>query len=151
MIDFLLCGKKVKVMKAPSNSTQSSIQDFPIALYVPKIWGHEEWIVNNDKYCGKKLVLKKGYKCSLHYHKIKDETFYVLSGKILLELEYREVKKTRVMEAGEIASIAPLMVHRFSGLENSVIIEFSTYHMEEDSYRIESSGLIDVACSFVEP
>ena len=46
---------------------------------VDKVWGREEWIVNNEKYCGKKLILKKGYSCSMHHHKIKDETFYILS------------------------------------------------------------------------
>jgi hypothetical protein len=40
---------------------------------VPKSWGEEHWIVNGE-YCGKKLVLKKGHRCSLHYHKVKDST-----------------------------------------------------------------------------
>ena len=37
--------------------------------FVEKVWGHEEWIANNDKYCGKKLVVKKGFRCSMHHHK----------------------------------------------------------------------------------
>ena len=28
--------------------------------FVEKVWGHEEWIVNNELYCGKKLFVKKG-------------------------------------------------------------------------------------------
>ena len=51
---------------------------------VHKGWGFEKWIVNNEEYCGKLLYFVKGKKCSYHYHKIKDETFYVQSGKILL-------------------------------------------------------------------
>ena len=51
---------------------------------VPKGWGFEKWIVNNEKYCGKILYIVKDRKCSWHYHKIKDETFYVQSGKIIL-------------------------------------------------------------------
>ncbi len=51
---------------------------------VPKGWGFEKWIVNNDKYCGKLLYIIKDRKCSWHYHKIKDETFYVQRGKIIL-------------------------------------------------------------------
>ena len=45
--------------------------------YVPKFWGYEQWFVNNDKYCGKRLLLNRGYQCSVHYHKIKEETFYI--------------------------------------------------------------------------
>ena len=52
--------------------------------FVPKGWGFEKWIVNNEKYCGKILYIVKDRKCSWHYHKIKDETFYVQSGKIIL-------------------------------------------------------------------
>ena len=46
---------------------------------VPKGWGFEKWIVNNEKYCGKLLYFIKDRKCSWHYHKIKDETFYIQS------------------------------------------------------------------------
>ncbi len=45
---------------------------------VNKVWGSEEWIVNNSTYCGKILNIKKGYRSSIHYHKNKHETFYLL-------------------------------------------------------------------------
>lgn len=36
----------------------------------PKTWGKELWIANSSKYCGKKLIIEKGKKCSaIHYHK----------------------------------------------------------------------------------
>ena len=38
--------------------------------------------------------------------------------------------------------IHPGEKHRFTGLENSEIIEFSTHHIEEDSYRDEASGRV---------
>ena len=39
---------------------------------IPKGWGHEVIFVNNELYCGKLLVFKKGAKFSMHYHLIKD-------------------------------------------------------------------------------
>jgi mannose-6-phosphate isomerase-like protein (cupin superfamily) len=102
-----------------------------------KVWGAEYWIVNRD-YCGKRLVLKKGYECSLHCHKEKDETFYILSGRVLFRLEH-EVK---VLIPGNIVLIKPLERHQFIGLEGSEIIEFSTHHKEEDSYRYSKSQKI---------
>jgi len=123
-----------------SSTHITSSQKSKLVNYVEKEWGHEEWIVNNDLYCGKKLVLKKGYRCSLHYHKLKDETFYVLSGKILFETDYKGVKNSSVVMAGDIVPIPITMIHRFTGLENSEIIEFSTHHREDDSYRLEPSG-----------
>ena len=52
--------------------------------FVPKGWGFEKWIVNTPEYCGKLLYLVKDKRCSWHYHKLKDETFYVGSGAIEL-------------------------------------------------------------------
>ena len=52
--------------------------------FVPKGWGFEKWIHNSEKFCGKLLYFVKGKKCSWHYHEIKDETFYVQSGKIVV-------------------------------------------------------------------
>ncbi|MFA5075003.1 MAG: cupin domain-containing protein [Candidatus Babeliales bacterium] len=112
--------------------------------YVKKVWGHEEWIVNNQKYCGKKLVLKQGYRCSMHKHDIKDETFYILSGKVLMETEFNGKSETFVMLAGDIKHIEIGMWHRFTGLIDSEIIEFSTFHMEQDSIRKEESGPVDL-------
>jgi len=112
--------------------------------FVEKVWGHEEWIVNNHKYCGKKLVLKAGHRCSMHQHVVKDETFYILSGKVLLETDYKEVKEAKLMTPGDVIHIEIGMWHRFTGIVDSEIMEFSTFHMEEDSVRKELSGKVDL-------
>ena len=54
------------------------------AEIVEKVWGYEEYIANfpDSGYCGKKLHLNKGYRCSVHSHPEKDETFYIEKGRI---------------------------------------------------------------------
>lgn len=113
---------------------------------VEKVWGYEEWIANNDKYCGKILNLKKGFRCSIHYHKNKHETFYILAGKVLMELfDGRGIReKIRVRPIGEVQVIEPGQKHRFTGMDDSRIIEFSTHHEESDSYRDTTSGPVDL-------
>lgn len=106
----------------------------------PKVWGEEHWIVNAS-YCGKKLVLREGYRCSVHHHRLKDEVFYVLSGCVLMEVD----GAPRVLHPGMKQHIRPGEKHRFTGLEESEIIEFSTHHLEEDSYRDEPSGRVPEA------
>ena len=103
-----------------------------------KVWGNERWLVNTIDYCGKILTLNKGYRCSIHYHKNKDETFYILSGIVLIEIKGKE----RVMKKGDVQRILPLTDHRFTGLEKSVILEVSTHHDEKDSYRKTQSEKI---------
>lgn len=106
---------------------------------VQKVWGKEVWIVNRD-YCGKKLILNKGFRCSMHHHKNKDETFYVIKGKVLIEIGMKKY----VMLPGDSMLIKPGQKHRFTGLEDSEIIEFSTHHEDSDSYRDEPSGKVDL-------
>lgn len=107
-----------------------------------KGWGYEDWIVNNEKYCGKILHFEKGKKFSVHYHKIKDETFYVLKGKfeaIFAENpeEYEKgITKKMLLQEGDVVHIWQGRVHQLIALEEGDIIEFSTQHFEDDSYRI---------------
>ena len=133
-----------KDLVIPSQQIVPGIKYDQLVNVVPKDWGHEEWIVNNAKYCGKKLVFNTGCRCSLHYHKIKEETFYVVSGKVYVELVDGNKKINRVMEPGDTQHIVPGLWHRITALQPSEVMEFSTFHMDEDSYRIEASGTIDL-------
>jgi len=112
-----------------------------------KVWGYEKWIVNTSLYCGKILYLNKGRRCSLHYHKIKDETFYILEGKIIMELSSNIYLDNliKVIQEGDVVRIRPFLLHRFTGLTHAKILEISTQHFEEDSYRLlgEFSGKAD--------
>lgn len=107
---------------------------------VPKLWGYEKWLENNEKYCSKMMSLKPGYQCSLHYHKIKDETFYVLKGYIRMEVG----NEILYMREGNFVRITPGTIHRFRGLEDSEFLEISTHHEDDDSYRIEESRKVEL-------
>jgi mannose-6-phosphate isomerase-like protein (cupin superfamily) len=104
-----------------------------------KGWGEELWIVNNDKYCLKLLKFNLGSRFSLHMHLIKDESWFVLKGS--LKLEYRDLtngaKKEMVLKEGNALRVPASNPHRLTALEDSVIVEVSTTHYEEDSYRVE--------------
>jgi oxalate decarboxylase/phosphoglucose isomerase-like protein (cupin superfamily) len=50
------------------------------SCHIPKGWGEEIIIENNEMYCGKILVFKAGCKFSMHYHMNKDETWWVEEG-----------------------------------------------------------------------
>ena len=106
---------------------------------VPKGWGHEVWIVNKQEYCGKLLYLKEGKKCSWHYHKLKDETFYLQSGKILLKyLDSDDIDSAEevILSPGDSFYIPIGLRHQMFSFENSELFEFSTQHFDEDSNRV---------------
>ena len=114
------------------------LQTDPIKI-VPKGWGYEKWIVNCDKYCGKILFFYKGRKCSWHYHKVKDEVFYIHSGKLLIHIgETNNIKESNklILNKNEKLYIPPNTRHRMEALEDTEMYEFSTMHMDNDSYRV---------------
>ena len=105
----------------------------------PKGWGYEKWITNSNLYCGKLLFLNKGKKCSWHYHKIKDETFYLQSGELLVrysEDDDLENSNQIILTKGDSFHVYQGLRHQMLAIENSELFEFSTQHFEEDSYRI---------------
>ena len=105
------------------------------SIFIDKVWGKEEIIANNE-YCGKILHLRRGFRCSIHMHKLKDEVFYILEGKIFMEVNGDEY----TMLPGEAIRILPNTYHRFTGLTDAKILEVSTHHRDEDSYRLTKSG-----------
>tara|TARA_A100001011_G_C13794838_1_gene628586 strand:- start:226 stop:573 length:348 start_codon:yes stop_codon:yes gene_type:complete len=104
-----------------------------------KGWGYEDWIVNNNTYCGKILHFDKGKRCSWHYHKIKQETFYIQTGKIQLWYGYDDditKAKTMILKPGQKFEVPVGLRHQMLGLEETDMFEFSTTHFESDSHRI---------------
>lgn len=109
--------------------------------FVPKGWGFEKWIVNNEEYCGKLLYFAKGKKCSWHYHVLKDETFYIQSGKILLKYgdsDDMAFAHEIVLGRGDNFHVYRGLRHQMYALEDTELFEFSTQHFDSDSYRVIS-------------
>jgi len=107
--------------------------------HVPKGWGWERWIVNNEEYCGKLLFFYKDKKCSWHYHVLKDEVFYLQSGKMLIKYSDEDNianAKELVLNAGDNFHVYRGLRHRMIALEDSELFEFSTQHFDSDSHRI---------------
>ena len=106
---------------------------------VEKGWGHELWIENKPQYCGKLLFIKKGKKCSWHYHKLKDEVFYLQSGKICLtfgETDNLEDATMVYLNPGESFHVPVGLRHQMYAYEDSELFEFSTEHFDSDSHRV---------------
>ena len=107
--------------------------------HVPKGWGYEKWIVNTDLYCGKLLHFDLAKRCSWHYHKLKDETFYIQSGKVHLfygDTDKLEDAKTTILEPGDRFHVYRGLRHQMVALCDTELFEFSTQHFDDDSIRI---------------
>lgn len=122
---------------------------------VAKGWGHELWIVNTNKYCGKQLTVLPTKYCSMHYHELKSETFFVTDGALRLEYasdlnldeikadpsQFEKLRQVVHLNKGQSFDLGVKMAHRFTSVSSCnpcTFIEFSTHHEDSDSYRIIS-------------
>ena len=105
-----------------------------------KGWGRELIFATNDKYCGKLMFFdKKGAKFSMHFHKEKDETWYVMNGSFTLHIMNTDNAEleTHVLHKGDTWRNEPMLPHQLLAMEdNSIIVEVSTPDSVEDNYRI---------------
>ena len=85
------------------------------------------------------FFFNEGKKCSWHYHKDKDETFYLQSGQMYLTYgDSDDVKqaKTIVLREGDKFHIYRGLRHQMTAITDVEVFEFSTQHFDEDSIRI---------------
>ena len=107
--------------------------------HVEKGWGWERWICNGPEYCGKLLFFNKGKRCSWHKHRLKDEVFYLHSGKIIVFYsDDDDISKGKqcILSPGDNFHVYRGLRHQMYAIEDSELFEFSTQHFDTDSYRI---------------
>ena len=107
---------------------------------VPKGWGRELWIHNDKKYCGKILEIKMDHCFSMHFHKLKTETWYVLSGDLKFEwIDFEKGEKHQtLLTPGTSVHIPSGLAHQLTACHGDAkIMEVSTEHFDSDSYRIK--------------
>jgi len=105
---------------------------------VPKGWGSEFIWATNDHYCGKFMHFNDGAKFSMHFHKDKEETWYVQSGKFIvrwINTETAQLKEQQLQD-GSVWHNPPCMPHQIECVEAGTIIEVSTPDSVEDNYRV---------------
>jgi mannose-6-phosphate isomerase-like protein (cupin superfamily) len=97
---------------------------FHAPTIVPKPWGREVWYAHEERYAGKILEVTRGCALSLQKHERKQETMYLLSGRVLYHFNGRDYE----MRPGD--------VHRIEALEDAVLLEVSTPELD-DVIRLE--------------
>lgn len=105
---------------------------------VPKAWGSEFIWVTNEKYCSKFLNFETGGKFSMHFHREKEETWYVQNGEF--EVRYIDTKDASqhylIIKEGDTWHNPPLLPHQIICIKSGTIIEVSTPDSVEDNYRV---------------
>ena len=104
---------------------------------VDKPWGGELIWAQTERYVGKILTIEAGRRLSLQRHEVKDETIYVLAGRLRLTLE-DDAGAIRIEELGpgDARRVATGRIHRYEAIERCEVIEVSTPELD-DVVRLE--------------
>jgi mannose-6-phosphate isomerase-like protein (cupin superfamily) len=88
--------------------------------------------------------MKKGSQSSLEYHVVKDEFYYIYSGRLKLGTRIGRGENTSIMlEKGDVYHIPPGLMHMRIALEDTVIIEWSNKDADTDSIIVEDGRNYD--------
>jgi mannose-6-phosphate isomerase len=102
------------------------------AKRVEKPWGHEIWWAETTDYAGKVLVVLAGHALSLQLHREKDESSYLFSGRLRLTSGPNESQlEEQILEPGQSWRMEPGTIHSIEALEDSVVFEVSTPHLDD--------------------
>jgi len=107
------------------------VLDFGLGEF-EKIGHIEFFIVNRERqnYCGKFIFMFKGQTCPVHYHKKKDETFFIVKGKV--KMVYN--RKVKILYPGDVLIMPVNTEHTFTGLESSLLLEVSNASILKDNF-----------------
>lgn len=115
---------------------------------VEKPWGWELLWAEADQYVGKLLFIRAGEALSLQYHEVKDESWLVREGRARLEIGEvgGDDLQTVELAADDAFRFEPGTIHRVTALEDTLIVEVSTPHLDdvvrlEDRYGREGTSL----------
>jgi dTDP-4-dehydrorhamnose 3,5-epimerase-like enzyme len=124
-----------------------SVEKLPVTKNVP---GAKRWTEEKGEFvqisCREEIrhlalfEIKKGFFRGSHFHRQKEEVFYVVRGRIRARFVDTETDERGefVLEEGDKIRINPLCGHILHGLEDSMVVEYSPQFYDiEDNYRIE--------------
>lgn len=114
---------------------------------VGKVWGQTSLLLKTPFIEIHHIVIKPNCRCSLHLHTVKNNSFYVISGRLIIEIhknDYTLVDYT-FLNKGYLTNVKPGEFHRFiTDDEGAEVLEI--YHPEplsEDIVRKDCGGIVE--------
>ena len=101
---------------------------------MPKPWGHETIWARTDAYAGKILHIKAGHSLSVQYHNVKDETVYLLSGRLIYRIwpQGKDGAPADVnLQIGQAYRITPHTIHQMEAITDCDVLEVSTPDLDD--------------------
>jgi len=103
---------------------------------VEKPWGYELIWAETARYVGKLLHIRAGERLSRQFHRVKEETLFLQTGEMDLEVGPADALDVRRMVKGDVFHVVPGTIHRMIAVTDVDIMEVSTPELD-DVVRLE--------------
>jgi mannose-6-phosphate isomerase-like protein (cupin superfamily) len=114
------------------NPVKQRCSELARAARTEKPWGHELLWADTERYAGKILHIEAGGRLSLQYHERKEESLYLLRGRMRLELERADGSWLDAeIEPGTCFHVATGRRHRMTAIETCDVLEVSTAELDD--------------------
>lgn len=107
----------------------------PVNETAGKVWGKTNRLFEKQSVEVHHIHTKKGGYCSRHLHRHKQNMFYVLKGRLAVEVWKGNLVDTTILGPGEMTTVAAGDIHRFHSLEDSEALEI--YWVDIDPLDID--------------
>ncbi len=97
-------------------------------LFVQRKWGSFLQFTENQPTTIKLLMIDKGKSISYQYHNYRSEQWYVIKGKILVTKGIQ----SNILTTDQSVTIEAKEKHKLEGLEDSIVLEISRGHFDEE-------------------
>ena len=107
-----------------------------------KIWGKTRLIKANPAFESHHIHVNAGGQCSKHRHQHKVNGFYVLRGRLVIDVwknDYDLVDET-VLDPGDYMEVRPGEYHRFRAVTDVEALEFYFVRLDPDDIEREDVG-----------
>ena len=99
---------------------------------MPKPWGWEMLWTLTARYAAKIIYIRRGQEVALRYHREKEESFFLRTGRVIFELEDEQGKlRERWLEPGDSQHVPAGRLHRVIALEDSELLGVSTPEIDD--------------------
>lgn len=107
-----------------------------------KAWGETEEIFVNEVVSVNYLRIRKGGYCSEHRHAKKINIFFVVSGRLQIDI-WRErvgMVDSTIIGSGERTEVPPGVWHRFEAIEDTECLEIYFVNLSADDIERRTQG-----------
>lgn len=106
-----------------------------------KIWGENILIFKNDHIQINQIYIKKGGRCSKHYHRSKNNMFFIQAGELLIEKwNSNGIIDSTILESEQKTIIPSNVYHRFTAIQDTQALEIYYSDIDLDDIVREDIG-----------